>query len=519
MNPPPLGVNLPHEVVAFPLGTSPQVTQIILEAQEEYEIRQRRAQREHFESQFQSREEIDTIIEMYRTRTQSTLALAMALNIQAELPARPKKRSFFGLRMKDGVAWEECLACVTEFESKKMVELPCSHKYCLACFEHLVESNLNDTAFPPKCCAQAVPSTLVAERASRAVRKAYKITEHNMSVPLERRWYCPYPSCERVVDKDFQKIWSHNYQRYACPKCFRSVCQRCNQPAHRKHSCPDYDNEAVMEEVNRRGWRPCKKCGRIIELTSGCRHMTCNCRYQFCWTCNRPWGKCADNHLCAISHEGARRTGWIPAPTGQANTAAQPVPATDDPMTMLFRRPSFTTAILQARATRIANEEAEIAAQVAAIDAAEAAADIEAVERFEREQTQQQNEAAWHRETELRTSFNRYRAELEDVHRYQEVLVRSRHDFHRNTIATPANMELEALRWTWAQSLQILAQDEEMVRTAELPLSTYRESAVTSAAVTRMLSPPPYSPLRPLVVAGCEHCSYPHSCNGAVVSG
>lgn len=58
--------------------------------------------------------------------------------------------------------------------------------------------------------------------------------------------------------------------------------------------CPeDFGLEATLEEAERQGWRRCYKCRALVELTVGCRHITCKCRAQFCYTCGARWRTCS----------------------------------------------------------------------------------------------------------------------------------------------------------------------------------------------------------------------------------
>lgn len=36
----------------------------------------------------------------------------------------------------------------------------------------------------------------------------------------------------------------------------------------------------------------------MIELGSGCRHVTCRCSYEFCYTCGEPWEKAPGQRTC-----------------------------------------------------------------------------------------------------------------------------------------------------------------------------------------------------------------------------
>jgi ariadne-1 len=81
--------------------------------------------------------------------------------------------------------------------------------------------------------------------------------------------------------------------------CTTTFCFNCKEEAHRPVGCDTVrrwvtKNSAESENLN---WilantKPCPKCHRPIEKNQGCMHMTCSqCRHEFCWLCNGPWGE------------------------------------------------------------------------------------------------------------------------------------------------------------------------------------------------------------------------------------
>jgi hypothetical protein len=49
---------------------------------------------------------------------------------------------------------------------------------------------------------------------------------------------------------------------------------------------------AMLDLAETEGWRRCYNCRSLVEKTSGCRHMTCTCKAQFCYTCGSKWKTC-----------------------------------------------------------------------------------------------------------------------------------------------------------------------------------------------------------------------------------
>ncbi|PYI20440.1 hypothetical protein BO99DRAFT_456587 [Aspergillus violaceofuscus CBS 115571] len=50
-----------------------------------------------------------------------------------------------------------------------------------------------------------------------------------------------------------------------------------------------------MSAARRFGWQTCPRCGRLVELDSGCHHMICLCGVEFCYFCGRVWKTCRCN--------------------------------------------------------------------------------------------------------------------------------------------------------------------------------------------------------------------------------
>ncbi|KAF9957290.1 hypothetical protein BGZ72_001976 [Mortierella alpina] len=49
---------------------------------------------------------------------------------------------------------------------------------------------------------------------------------------------------------------------------------------------------AASRLISEKGWRVCDRCGAVVERVSGCVHMTCLCRNEFCYTCMKVWQTC-----------------------------------------------------------------------------------------------------------------------------------------------------------------------------------------------------------------------------------
>lgn len=161
----------------------------------------------------------------------------------------------------------ECVACNEETE---VVQMPCSDHYCRRCTIRLFEGATNDeTLFPPRCCRQNIPISLVhhflgRDLAARIERKAIEYGTPN-------RTYCYSPACATFIEPGYV---NGAFGTCPMPQCGRRTCVLCKKPAH-DADCPVDDNaEEVLELSQREGWQRCSSCRNMIELRTGCNHIT-----------------------------------------------------------------------------------------------------------------------------------------------------------------------------------------------------------------------------------------------------
>ena len=176
----------------------------------------------------------------------------------------------------------ECISCFEDTPHHDAADgLSCRHRYCRPCFTQLVNTTiLNEETFPPKCCLTEIP---------RAVMRKYLIPEElskfdekslEYAVPLTRRFYCINSECSRWIDT---RIAERTNGALECPHCKSKLCTICRGPQHPgNQDCPqDFGLDATLQEAEQAGWRRCHNCGAMVELNSGCRHITCKCRAEF----------------------------------------------------------------------------------------------------------------------------------------------------------------------------------------------------------------------------------------------
>lgn len=176
----------------------------------------------------------------------------------------------------------ECISCFDEVPHVEAVDgLACRHRYCIPCFTQLVNTSvLNEDTFPPKCCLTEIPKLLMVRHLPEAEQARFNEKSLEYAVPLADRFYCVSPECARWID-------ARNAERagsvLTCQHCQTKLCTICRGPQHPgNEECPqDYALDATIAEAEQAGWRRCHNCRAMVELNTGCRHITCKCRAEF----------------------------------------------------------------------------------------------------------------------------------------------------------------------------------------------------------------------------------------------
>ena len=180
---------------------------------------------------------------------------------------------------------KECASCFDDVLESQAVNLTCQHSYCPTCFSHLVTNAMQHENFwPPKCCLQEIPKKTLETKLSALELANYRLKAKEYSIPAGERWYCARPECGKWFNKSRTRARD---AMVSCLHCHFEMCLFCRGEIHpRGERCPqDRGLEATLAVAELEGWRRCLNCHTMVELTQGCRHITCTCGTQF-WSVN-----------------------------------------------------------------------------------------------------------------------------------------------------------------------------------------------------------------------------------------
>lgn len=186
----------------------------------------------------------------------------------------------------------ECTGCLDDFPDKEAVGLPCRHKYCSPCFSQLVSTSIqHESSYPPKCCLTDIPKKTIRDNLPPLICAQFEEKALEYAVPIGNRYYCVSANCGKWIDTRHARRTNGAIE---CPHCATKLCTLCRGPQHPSNQdCPqDFGLDRTLEQAERAGWRRCYNCRTMVELNTGCRHITCKCRAEFCYTCGAVWRTC-----------------------------------------------------------------------------------------------------------------------------------------------------------------------------------------------------------------------------------
>jgi hypothetical protein len=165
----------------------------------------------------------------------------------------------------------QCANCLNQFPVTLMVAAKCSHRYCIECMKrHFMLSTKDENLFPPRCCKQHIPLSLVSKHLSATELASFELA--SVEFTTDDRVYCSNVHCRRFIHPLRIDVGKN---RAPCEDCGQNTCSLCKNMYHDFTDCPDDPALRETRELARKsGWQTCYNCNRVVILRSGCNHMT-----------------------------------------------------------------------------------------------------------------------------------------------------------------------------------------------------------------------------------------------------
>lgn len=191
-----------------------------------------------------------------------------------------------------------CEICLMELPVEEAVPLDfCGHLFHNECIARHISVQIADGNLQLDCptCRLPLSSEDVHIRCTEKDLSLYERLSLSqfLSTHQDAFKHCMTPDCGYAFayegESDFQ-----------CPACSKHYCLKCMTEFHPQFTCEEYrnaHNPSMVDEMFQRfvqgaHFKQCPNCKFFVERTSGCNHMTCRCRYEFCYICGRKYGGC-----------------------------------------------------------------------------------------------------------------------------------------------------------------------------------------------------------------------------------
>jgi hypothetical protein len=164
-----------------------------------------------------------------------------------------------------------CTACTDRFPRAAMVTTPCKDRYCIDCIKTLfMKSTKDESLYPPKCCKEVIPPALVTKHMDLEELAVFELA--TVEYATRDKTYCSNHECAKFI---LPGTIASGTNRATCPACGTDTCTICKNASHQGTDCPDDPSIGQTRQLAREmGWQTCFACDRVVELWTGCNHMT-----------------------------------------------------------------------------------------------------------------------------------------------------------------------------------------------------------------------------------------------------
>ncbi|KIJ51625.1 hypothetical protein M422DRAFT_117917, partial [Sphaerobolus stellatus SS14] len=202
-------------------------------------------------------------------------------------------------------AKKQCVICLETIHGDH-IRTPCGDFYDTECISELFSASTRDESlFPPRCCGQPIPLDSIRPHLKTSLLLLF--TEKSKELSAPNRVYCSRQTCSRFLGPHVPSSSSSWWWKepavtktYTCSSCSVITCANCKlgiranaQGSHKCMGTLDASDRALLRLGEQSGWAQCPACNRMIGLKTGCNHMTCLCRKQFCYLCRATWKTCS----------------------------------------------------------------------------------------------------------------------------------------------------------------------------------------------------------------------------------
>jgi len=207
-----------------------------------------------------------------------------------------------------------CTICYDDLPANEMLQMPCKHPFCPVCWTHFLTAMLDSpltcirATCPHPSCPELITEDEVQSFAPHFLPRYHSLQLRSFAELDDTSRWCPAPGCDRIAISTKTNSSNVNIVVTCDAKsCHTKFCLKCGNEPHAPVRCDELVRwrDKCRNESETANWiltntKACPKCDKRIEKNQGCNHMTCPCKHEFCWICQKDWKGHAGNYNCNI---------------------------------------------------------------------------------------------------------------------------------------------------------------------------------------------------------------------------
>ncbi|KAJ4745116.1 RING/U-box superfamily protein [Rhynchospora pubera] len=194
-----------------------------------------------------------------------------------------------------------CKICMETVPASELFKTSkaCSHVFCRDCLSCYLGTEIQENIWAVRCpeenCKAVLEPGMCQELLPSEVFKRWESALCESMVLGAQKIHCPFKDCSALMLHDADETVT----RSECPSCRRFFCAACKVAWHSGLSCEEVgklgedekerEDLLMMQMAKEKKWRRCPRCKYFVEKKDGCLHITCRCRFEFCYGCGKMW--------------------------------------------------------------------------------------------------------------------------------------------------------------------------------------------------------------------------------------
>ncbi|KAF8253174.1 hypothetical protein K440DRAFT_627429 [Wilcoxina mikolae CBS 423.85] len=189
-----------------------------------------------------------------------------------------------GLKKKNPRRIVDCDVCTEAKDDFEMVSLGCGHNFCLDCLRLNFTLAIDTQNLDILRCCQPIQVFYAADVLSEdELAEFHRLLARNHP---GRKIQCS-GGCGTILLPAWMQ---HDFG--LCMTCNHQTCLICGKASHTGECPNDSDTQSLFDVAETEKWQRCFQCGTVVQLQTGCYHITCRCRGEFCYICGVKWKTC-----------------------------------------------------------------------------------------------------------------------------------------------------------------------------------------------------------------------------------